>query len=62
MGATYCFRKDHHVVIVMPYVEHQAFVVSKIKMILVFRPGSESESVETFKGNVLIVYRILLRH
>ncbi|XP_076838147.1 cell division cycle 7-related protein kinase isoform X2 [Brachyhypopomus gauderio] len=26
MGVTYCFRKDHHVVIVMPYVEHQAFV------------------------------------
>ncbi|XP_030630597.1 cell division cycle 7-related protein kinase [Chanos chanos] len=26
MGVTYCFRKDHHVVIVMPYVEHQTFV------------------------------------
>ncbi|XP_066508157.1 cell division cycle 7-related protein kinase-like isoform X2 [Hoplias malabaricus] len=26
MGVTYCFRKDHHVVIVMPYVEHQPFV------------------------------------
>ncbi|XP_027014038.2 cell division cycle 7-related protein kinase isoform X1 [Tachysurus fulvidraco] len=26
MGVTYCFRKDHHVVIVMPYMEHQAFV------------------------------------
>ncbi|XP_046733189.1 cell division cycle 7-related protein kinase isoform X1 [Silurus meridionalis] len=26
MGVTYCFRKDHHVVIVMPYLEHQAFV------------------------------------
>ncbi|KAI1883289.1 hypothetical protein AGOR_G00243670 [Albula goreensis] len=26
MGATYCFRKDDHVVIVMPYMEHQAFV------------------------------------
>ncbi|XP_062843481.1 cell division cycle 7-related protein kinase [Trichomycterus rosablanca] len=26
MGVTYCFRKEHHVVIVMPYVEHQAFV------------------------------------
>lgn len=28
MGVTYCFRKDHHVVIVMPYVQHQAFVVN----------------------------------
>ncbi|TST47742.1 Cell division cycle 7-related protein kinase [Bagarius yarrelli] len=26
MGVTYCYRKDHHVVIVMPYMEHQAFV------------------------------------
>ncbi|XP_061098996.1 cell division cycle 7-related protein kinase isoform X2 [Conger conger] len=26
MGVTYCFRKDDHVVIVMPYLEHQAFV------------------------------------
>ncbi|XP_022534322.2 cell division cycle 7-related protein kinase isoform X1 [Astyanax mexicanus] len=26
MGVTYCFRKEHHVVIVMPYVEHQPFV------------------------------------
>ncbi|XP_057190140.1 cell division cycle 7-related protein kinase isoform X1 [Triplophysa rosa] len=24
MGVTYCFRKEHHVVIVMPYMEHQA--------------------------------------
>ncbi|KAL2078504.1 hypothetical protein ACEWY4_026189 [Coilia grayii] len=23
MGVTYCFRKDHHVIIVMPYVEHE---------------------------------------
>ncbi|XP_018586365.2 cell division cycle 7-related protein kinase isoform X2 [Scleropages formosus] len=26
MGVTYCFRKDDHIVIVMPYMEHQAFV------------------------------------
>ncbi|XP_064194243.1 cell division cycle 7-related protein kinase isoform X3 [Anguilla rostrata] len=26
MGVTYCFRKDDHVVFVMPYLEHQAFV------------------------------------
>lgn len=26
MGVTYCFRKDDHVVIVMPYMEHQPFV------------------------------------
>ncbi|XP_019958286.1 cell division cycle 7-related protein kinase isoform X2 [Paralichthys olivaceus] len=26
MGATYCFRKEDHVVIVMPYMEHQAIV------------------------------------
>ncbi|XP_063078034.1 cell division cycle 7-related protein kinase isoform X1 [Engraulis encrasicolus] len=26
MGVTYCFRKDHHVIIVMPYVEHEPFV------------------------------------
>ncbi|KAL4608322.1 cell division cycle 7-related protein kinase isoform X2 [Arapaima gigas] len=26
MGVTYCFRKDDQVVIVMPYMEHQAFV------------------------------------
>ncbi|XP_051555308.1 cell division cycle 7-related protein kinase-like [Myxocyprinus asiaticus] len=25
-GVTYCFRKEHHVVIVMPYMEHQTFV------------------------------------
>uniref|UniRef100_A0A672T807 non-specific serine/threonine protein kinase n=1 Tax=Sinocyclocheilus grahami TaxID=75366 RepID=A0A672T807_SINGR len=28
MGVTYCFRKEHYVVIVMPYMEHQTFVVS----------------------------------
>lgn len=27
MGVEYCFRKDDHVVIVMPYMEHQAIVV-----------------------------------
>lgn len=27
IGVTYCFRKEDHVVIVMPYVEHQAIVV-----------------------------------
>ncbi|XP_035993786.1 cell division cycle 7-related protein kinase isoform X3 [Fundulus heteroclitus] len=26
MGLTYCFRKEDHVVIVMPYMEHQAIV------------------------------------
>ncbi|XP_037643046.1 cell division cycle 7-related protein kinase isoform X2 [Sebastes umbrosus] len=26
MGVTYCFRKDDHVVIVMPFMEHQAIV------------------------------------
>ncbi|XP_062409420.1 cell division cycle 7-related protein kinase isoform X3 [Sardina pilchardus] len=26
MAVTYCFRKDHHVIIVMPYVEHEPFV------------------------------------
>uniref|UniRef100_A0A7N8XB40 non-specific serine/threonine protein kinase n=1 Tax=Mastacembelus armatus TaxID=205130 RepID=A0A7N8XB40_9TELE len=26
MGVSYCFRKEDHVVIVMPYMEHQAFV------------------------------------
>ncbi|XP_039533906.1 cell division cycle 7-related protein kinase isoform X2 [Pimephales promelas] len=26
IGVTYCFRKEHHVVIVMPYMEHQTFV------------------------------------
>ncbi|XP_073347574.1 cell division cycle 7-related protein kinase isoform X2 [Pagrus major] len=26
MGVTYCFRKDDHVVIVMPYMEHRAIV------------------------------------
>uniref|UniRef100_A0A3Q3IRK8 non-specific serine/threonine protein kinase n=1 Tax=Monopterus albus TaxID=43700 RepID=A0A3Q3IRK8_MONAL len=26
MGVAYCFRKDDHVVIVMPYMEHQAIV------------------------------------
>ncbi|XP_062336815.1 cell division cycle 7-related protein kinase isoform X2 [Osmerus eperlanus] len=26
MGVTYCFRKDDHVVIVMPYMKHQPFV------------------------------------
>ncbi|KAK1878914.1 Cell division cycle 7-related protein kinase [Dissostichus eleginoides] len=26
IGATYCFRKEDHVVIVMPYMEHQAIV------------------------------------
>lgn len=28
MGVTYCFRKDDHVVVVMPYMEHQPFMVS----------------------------------
>lgn len=28
MGVSYCFRKEDHVVIVMPYMEHQAIVVS----------------------------------
>lgn len=27
MGVTYCFRKEDHVVIVMPYMEHQPIVV-----------------------------------
>lgn len=27
MGVKYCFRKEDHVVIVMPYMEHQAIVV-----------------------------------
>lgn len=27
MGVTYCFRKEDHAVIVMPYMEHQAVVV-----------------------------------
>lgn len=27
IGVTYCFRKEDHVVIVMPYMEHQAIVV-----------------------------------
>lgn len=27
MGVTYCFRKEDHAVIVMPYMEHQAIVV-----------------------------------
>lgn len=27
MGVTDCFRKEDHVVIVMPYMEHQAIVV-----------------------------------
>ncbi|XP_031415569.1 cell division cycle 7-related protein kinase isoform X1 [Clupea harengus] len=26
IDVTYCFRKDHHVIIVMPYVEHEPFV------------------------------------
>lgn len=29
MGVTYCFRKEDHVVIVMPYMEHQAIVVQR---------------------------------
>lgn len=28
MGVKYCFRKNDHVVIVMPYLEHECFVVS----------------------------------
>lgn len=27
IGVTYCFRKEDHVVIVMPYMEHKAIVV-----------------------------------
>lgn len=30
MGVTYCFRKEDHVVIVMPYMEHQAIVVCTV--------------------------------
>lgn len=28
MGVKYCFRKNDHVVIVMPYLEHESFSVS----------------------------------
>lgn len=28
MGVKYCFRKNDHVVIVMPYLEHESFLVS----------------------------------
>lgn len=34
MGVTYCFRKEDHVVIVMPYMEHQAIVVCTVSHIL----------------------------
>lgn len=27
MGVKYCFRKDDHVVIAMPYLEHESFLV-----------------------------------
>lgn len=63
MGVTYCFRKDHHVVIVMPYVEHQAFVVNKIKDDLgvsTWFRVSETER-NACKWNVRVVYRISLR-
>lgn len=39
MGVTYCFRKDDHCVIVMPYMEHQTFVVSQYcYLVCVFIP------------------------
>lgn len=28
MGVKYCIRKNDHVVIVMPYLEHESFLVS----------------------------------
>lgn len=33
MGVTYCFREENHVVIVMPYMEHQAIVVCALSHI-----------------------------
>lgn len=36
MGVTYCFRKEDHVVIVMPYMEHQAIVVCTLSHISFF--------------------------
>lgn len=27
MGVKYCFRKNDHVVIAMPYLEHESFLV-----------------------------------
>lgn len=33
MGVTYCFRKEDHVVIVMPYMEHQAIVVGTLSYV-----------------------------
>lgn len=37
MGVTYCFRRDDHVVIVMPYMEHRALVVRSTDSS--FKPG-----------------------
>lgn len=36
MGVTYCFRKEDHTVIVMPYMEHQAIVVCMWSHITLF--------------------------
>lgn len=36
MGVTYCFRKEDHAVIVMPYMEHQAIVVCTWSHITLF--------------------------
>lgn len=34
MGVQYCFRKNDHVVIVMPYLEHESFLVSLKPLLL----------------------------
>lgn len=36
IGVTYCFRKEDHAVIVMPYMEHQAIVVCTCPHITLF--------------------------
>lgn len=42
MGVTYCFRKEHHVVIVMPYMEHQAIGVSECSS-SAFKPHDDND-------------------
>lgn len=45
MGVTYCFRKEDHVVIVMPYMEHQAIVVCTLSQITFYWTCSHCFSV-----------------
>lgn len=47
IGVTYCFRKEDHAVIVMPYMEHQAIVVCTCLHITFFGADTKCSITET---------------